>query len=505
MTAPVSIFINDTKIILSLNTLTIEKLIEERSVASFDVIDLTAAATYNRGDKVVVYEGDTAVPAGKKLFAGFIDTPGRGRLASNTGLLHEVSCMDNHYLADKRLVVKSYTDKTLSYIVNDIVTDYLAAEGITVGEIQTGPTLSSAIFNYVKISEAFDSLKELSGMIWFIDEEKALYFIDRSTYAAPWDLDGSTYKALNGSVKLLTGNYSYRNRQYVRGGTGLTDIQTENFTGDGIVKSFACGYPLALEPTITEDAAAKTVGIKGVETGKDYYWSKGDNIVYAAAAPGAAVDVEVQYYGQYPLITMVSDYGQQLVRQAAEGGTGIVEDIVTEAQHESSSSIKESAKGKLLRYCKDAEKLSYATRDSGLSPGQLQKITESSLGFTAHEMLIESVGITTADDIIIYSVTAITGPVLGSWSRFFSNLLTRQDKTIKIGDELLLVLLQQPETLELTEATDIHSDDFSGGLVNRWIALPPTQGAGHNIEHERLELSGSTAIDSDITQGYRWG
>jgi hypothetical protein len=47
--------------------------------------------------------------------------------------------------------------------VNDIWTDYLAAEGVTIGEVQTGPIIKSAIFNYVHVSEAFEALKELSG------------------------------------------------------------------------------------------------------------------------------------------------------------------------------------------------------------------------------------------------------------------------------------------------------------------------------------------------------
>ncbi len=499
-----SVFIDGVQVVIQRGSIQIEKRIEERSTASFTVVDEPATANFVRGMPVEILRPWVFPPFHIKEFAGFIDTPGRARISPGSILLHDITCMDNHYLADKRLVVKAYTNKTLAFIVNDIFTDYLSPEGIAIGEVQTGPTIESAIFGYVKVTEAFDALKELSGFAWWIDELKDLYFIDRSTNLAPWNLDGVTYRPIKGSVHLYTGNPLYRNWQYVRGGTGTTALQTQNFTGDGVTSSFALGYPLALVPTITEDAGAKTVGIKGVESGKDYYWNKGDGTIYASVAPGVGVDVEVQYYGQYPLISLVVDAVEILARQAIEGGTGRVEDIVTETQHETSDAINESAKAKLTQYCQDAEKFSYKTYQTGLAPGQLQAVTYAPFGFAAHDMLIESVLITARGEELYYDITCITGPAMGSWAKFYANLIARQDKTIRMGDSELLILLQQIEILSLSESTTIDDDDFSGGLVNRWIALPPAQGAGCNVQHEALALAEAPAIDSHDTEDYTW-
>jgi hypothetical protein len=444
-------------------------------------------------------------PAGTKLFAGFIETP--EEIRDGNGLLHTIQCKDNHYLADKRLVVKSYANKTLAFIVNDILTDYLAAEGITAGTIQTGPTISEAIFNYVKASECFDALKELSGFLWQINEDKTLDFIERNTNLAPWAL--TTTEMVDGSAHLSTGNPAYRNRQYIRGGTGLTGQQTENFTGDAVVKAFTVGYPLASVPTsVKVNAVTQTIGIKGIDTGKDCYWNKGDATITFDTAPGNGLTVEVIYYGQYPLIVRADSPVDIAARLAVEGGTGIVEEMVHEAQHESADAMRESASAKLQRYCQDAEKFSFQTRTSGLKSGQLLTVTYSPFGFASYDMLIESVKIAEEDSAhLIYSVVAITGPVLGSWSKFFANILTRQDKTIKIGDMLLLVLLLNQEELEFAaDVTDLHSDDFSSGLVNRWIALPPTQGAGHNIQHELLTApTEAPDLRNRPKGGYVWG
>ena len=498
------VVIDGVPVVTQRGSISIDKRIEERNTASFTVVDEAASATYVRGQPVDIIIPWFLPPFHIKLFQGFIDTPGRVRIAPGSGLYHEITCMDNHYLADKRLVVKAYANKTLGYIVTDIYNTYLAAEGITVGAIQAGPTIKSAIFNYAKVSEAFDALKELSGFTWYIDEIKYLYFIDRSTYAAPWDLDGVTHRAIKDSARLTTGNPLYRNHQYIRGSTGITSVQTENFTGDGVVKSFSLGYPLALEPDITENSVVKTVGIKGVEIGKDYYWNKGDNTITATVAPAGGVDVEVVYYGQYPLITLTVHPGGAAARAAIEGGTGIVEDIVTEAQHESAEAINESAEAKLVLYCQEAEKFIYRTTENGIEPGQLQAITYAPFGFAAHDMLIESVRIIPEGETIYYDISAITGPVMGSWARFFSGIFTKQDRTIQVGDSVLLVLQQEEETLALVETPARYDDDFSGGLINRWIALPPAQGKGYNIEHELLELAEVATDDSHDTEDYHW-
>ncbi len=501
-----AIYIDTVLVKIERGSINIEKRIEERSIASFVVVDGPGTADYVRGMPVEIYD---SVP--DLIFAGFIDNPGRARLAPGSGLLHDISCMDNHYLADKRLVVKSYLTpgQTLADIVNDIFTDYLAAEGVVIGAIQTGPIIQSAIFNYVKVSDCFDALKELSGFTWFIDELKRLYFIDRATYASPWQLDGTTHRAIKDSVHLSTGNPMYRNKQYVRGGKGITSPMTEHFTGDALLQSFTLGYPLAEEPLVTlTPGGVQTMGIKGIDSGPPYtcYWNKGDATITFDTAPGIGVDIEVlNYYGQYPLISLATNFGAILDRQTIEGGgTGIVEDIVTEVQHESSAAIKESAKGKLTQYCQDAEKFIYQTYESGLAPGQLQKITYSPFGFTVHEMLIESVSITTNGDLILYDVSCITGPSMGSWAKFFSGILLRQDKQIQIGDSLMLVLFQQVETLALSEATALRDEPFPPD-VSQWIALPPAQGAGYHVRHEALVLAEVIpAPVSHATEDYHW-
>jgi len=467
--ATTSVKISGAPVIVKYGSLVIDKRVEERSTASFVVIDEPSTESFVRGALVEIFDATPDL-----IFAGFVDTPEQDEIGADQGLFHSISCIDNHYLADKRLVVKSYTDKTLKYIVEDIVTTYLADEGITIGEVQTGPVIESAIFNYISASEAFDGLKEYSGFTWYIDELKKLYFIDRTTNAAPWDLDGTTHKPIEGSEHLSLSNPLYRNRQYIRGGKGLTGEQEEVFIGDDITESWTVGYPIALEPIVVDSVdGPKSVGIKGLETGKDYYWSKGDATIIGAIALAAPKTITITYFGEYPLIVRADNYGAMLARQAIEGGTGIIEDITTEARHETGDAMRESARAKLILYCQDAEKFIYQTRTSGLAPGQLQAVTHPPFGFSSHQMLIESISVTADINSVIYTVTCITGAVTGSWAKFFSSILRRQIGSLRLGDERLLVLLQQIEELSLAEATSYWAQ-----AKGQYCWAPKTNGAG---------------------------
>lgn len=484
----------------------VEARIEERSIVEFIIVDPTGVLTFQRGQPTSIYDTTDI-----RVFGGVIDRPEEKRIAPAGGLHHQIICTDNHYFADKRLVVKVYTAELAGDIFKNILADYLADEGIIEGTIQDGVTIGQAILNYVKASEAFDAIKELSGsFIWFIDENKVLNFIERSTNAAPWELDGVVNRPLKGSTRLNKSNPLYRNRQYVRGGTGVTAPQEETFTADDVTVAFTVGYPIASKPVITVDGvpvAPAQIGIKGIDTGLTCYWNKGDATITFEAAPSAPDAIVVTYYGQYPLISMATNEAERIIREGVEGGTGIIEEMTFEAQHESSASTEASAKAKLTQYCQNAERYSFQTTKGGLKPGQLLKVTDTAYGFAAHEMLIESVSIAPMGNYVVYGVVAITGAGMGGWSRFFSNLILRQDNSIRLGDNLLLVLLQQAETLELSESTSRDEDHFgdAGGQVGRWIALPPAQGAGAHVEHEAIELSESDSRwEQAIADGYCW-
>ena len=488
-------------------SLRVSDAIEQRSTASFVVVDRTGIADYVKGQAVLItIDGNTA-------FAGFIERIKQKRVAPQSDIIYwTVQCIDNHYLADKRLAAEVYTGKTAKFIVEDLITKYLTVEGVAVGEVQTGPTFEETIINYQSLSRVFDVLAEKSGFIWYIDKIKELYFIERTTNSAPFDVDAGDIIKERGMLSELTeANPSYRNTQYLRGGKALTALQTETFTTqDATVKSFVVGYPLAKVPTsIKEDAGpALSLGIKGIDTGKDYYWNKGEASIVAEVAPGAGVVVEIKYYGEYSIFVLSEDTDAIDGLKAIEGGTGKVETMADDPASITRNDALASAVAKLDKYGITGQQFRFSVRVWGLQPGQMVTVDYPEYGLNDDDLLIETVDITElAPNELRYKIKAIAGPELGDWTNFFKKLSEQEGNIIErltIGeDRIIHILKQQKEALALAEATAYHTDAFPPD-VSRWIALYPAQGASHHVRHEALALAEAPASDTHATEDYDW-
>ena len=428
----------------------VELRIEARSIANFTVVDEDEELSYQRGQPVTIndFEG--------RIFGGFIDASEIEAMSPASGLYHHISCIDNHYLADKRLVAESYSATDAGDIVTDIITKYLADEGVTVGNIETGPEIALAIFPYWRASDCFDALAEKSNKIWYIDEYKKFYFVARDTTSAPWD--ATSFDIIKETARLSGGNSMYRNRQYIRGGKAITTSeQTETFIADGEQVAFTVGHPIAKEPTsIKVNNVAQTMGIKGIDTAKEAYWNKGDATITLAAAPAAAIEVEVKYYGQFNILTRVDNAGEIAARKEIEGsGTGYVEDIADEPTLDDKDASIDSGKAKLTRFGINGKRFLYQVTRAGLKPGMLHTVTYPRLGLVEDELLIESVLVTRNVSQMLYSIVGIQGPEIGSWSKFFKSLADMKYEVIDslhIGsDQILIILVDFEATVEVSE------------------------------------------------------
>ena len=117
--------INGEQISTAKGTVSISGSIGERSTCSFTIVDIDGSKHYERGMNVEVKNQD-----GLLEFAGIIDSSVEKSIAG-VGLFHEVTCVDWHYLADKRIVARYYENMKTGKIVKNLVDDYLADEGVT--------------------------------------------------------------------------------------------------------------------------------------------------------------------------------------------------------------------------------------------------------------------------------------------------------------------------------------------------------------------------------------
>lgn len=438
-----TVTINSAAVTVLQDTLTVDDVIEERSVCSFTVYD-AVSVNYSQGQPVAVTDDDSNV-----IFAGYIDRAVEIKAPGSSVKSHSITCKDMHYLSDKRIIAKAYENTAAGTIVADLITEKLGDEGVTAGTISAGPTIVEAVFNYVTVTRAIESLAEKSNFIWYIDYDKKLYFVARTAIVSPWAATGSDMLA--GSVRVEHGNSAYRNTQYVRGGKDITDSLTENKKGDGATRAWVVSFPIAYEPTMTLNGtpiAAADIGIRGVEENKKYYWSKSDNTVSQDPAETLLASTDtlaITYNGEYDVIVKTMDQAQINGLSAIEGATsGIVEDVADESDTTSREAAFEIANARLARYAVAGRKLSFRTTRAGLWAGQILTVGLPEHNIAA-DMLIMSVAVTAEQNNLRYDVMCLEGPEQRSWVKMFEQMANPSQPFISrenISEDEVLVILK---------------------------------------------------------------
>lgn len=447
--------------IIRIGSLRISDNVNERSTASISIFDSTGSFRPEVGQTVEINDGIDLI------FSGSIDdVPEEKVLGANALRYDSIPLVDYHQTADRRIVAEVYENELAGNIVKDIRTKYLADENITAGTIQDGPEIEKAVFNYIPASQCFDELSELTGLQWVIRPDKTLHFFDRSTFIG----DPITSESPIRNVRVRRHRDGYRNRQYLRAGKDVSTTQTRTFKGDGETQVFAVELPIAKVPTVKVNGVAKTVGIRGLETGFDWYWNKNDKTISQDESGTKLTSSDiltVEFQGFYPIIVVADDVEEISDRKTNEGGTGIYESIEEKASLDNKKSATDYANALLRRYAKISTSLTFDTFTSTYLAGQIVNVTIPEHNIS-EDMLISRINISDpgiADGRLNYSLELVSGEVVGGWTNFFKKLVQQNKSFVIRENEILLKLLSVNDSFKNLSLTD----NITHNLHQYWI------------------------------------
>lgn len=429
-------------------------------------------------EAILTVDDDEIAPGPSRLFGGILleptiteelGTEGESEAGHQEALLvYECEAAGYTSICDRRLVNTVYESQYLGEIVRHLVTNYLTGERIDAwGVVAVGPLIEKAVFSEETVTECLNKLCELTGYVWKIDPYRVLRVQAWEALSSPIGLNGST--VLAGSVVVRPDRQNYRNHQIVRGGIEVTDPRAETMYGDGSMKAFTTAFPIAQAPTIEVSLnggafVAKTVGILGVEEGKDWYWNKGAAQVSQDDSGTALTDVDrvrVTYCGQFPVKTQYMDTTEIAARAAVEGGSGIYSKVETRSSLNSAQSAIDTAVALIARYGEIAQTVDVTTRLADFSPGMVATVDFPRLGLNAAEMLIETVSAQyePEEDRVWYTLHAISGDPFGGWQSYFRKL-TEAGKQMVAGQEseVLVLLRTVAETVECDATVAVATD-----------------------------------------------
>ncbi len=324
--------------------------------------------------------------------------------------------------------------------------------GGTQQTIFDGPEVVSQVINYKQVATAFDELATLAGFYWTIDTSKVAWFRDPATNVAPWSLDGT--QAVDGTLEIEDMSPQYRNSQWMLGALGTTNPQTETQKGDGAKRAFLTSYPIHSVPIDIHinAGAAQTVGILGIDTGKQWYWNKGSNALTQDATGTLLTTTDVlscTYIGEFVIVSNSVDSAQTTLEQMLEGaGTGIVEQATADTSLVTLSQAFQSGAALLSKFATPGEIVTFLTNTPGLQPGQVLTVNlPAPWGMFGVQSLVEQVGLTYDDFQWWYQVRALVGPVSATWVQFYQSVTSKQsiiDTTV--GSASSIVNLAVTET-----------------------------------------------------------
>lgn len=443
-----------------------------RNTLRFLMRDPTASVHIDVGDEVIVYfDGATGTArryfpmlllssqgagAGTRSFAGTVDDAEENLIfgeeaPSEGGVLDiSVTVVDFNQLPDRFLVAEAYENEAIEDIFTDLIESYLTEDGVTVGQVDAGAVITRKIFNYISLTDALNWLSEQTGYVWTIDYSKVATLLAPDTIAAPFVADGTTVL----EMRTRRPRGQYRNRQLIRGGRDLTDPRTESFVGDGTRRTFNVSFPVGTVPTITVNGSSKVVGIRGVDSGVQWYWNR-DNTEVSQDNDETILTtgdtLAVTYQGLFPILVQAQDDAAITERVLAEGGSGIYEAIEDQPDLDDADMALDTALAKLQREGMLRQYVEIVTDEPGLLAGQLLEVNEPALNL-AGLYLVQSV---TARDIggtfLRYSATVVSGDAVGGWLAFYQRLMNAKRDNVARENESLLLLRVMSDTVVISD------------------------------------------------------
>lgn len=438
--------INGEPVMLKPDSLNISSKIEQRQTCSFNVVDTTGTIHFYKGQPVLVTFN------GVVQFTGVILSSSICGVSQSGDRWHNIKSTGHHYAVDKRLAAKVYEKETARTIVLDLWSSYLQEEGIVcdITSVDEGPVVDEAVFNYVPVSECLDSLAEMTGCWWRVDENRRLHFAERSKYTTPFTLTQDICRA--GSIRVEHSNMAYRNQQVITGVKDLTELQVDVRRGDGVTDTFTTGFAVAREPeikvirgsgSIPTDAQwlaapTQTVGVRGIHTGRDWYWGSGEFVVrqdWNGTKLAANDYFHIEYHGEYPMIIKTRAPSAIAERKKIEGiGTGIVEAVLVEPAIRTREGTFVLASELLHKYSEIGRTLTAATWVEGIQPGHIINVHMPGYGISEPtEMRVESVNTRQDGKTVFYDVLAVEGPAMKSWTEFFKQIVARGEAKVREG------------------------------------------------------------------------
>lgn len=321
-------------------------------------------------DEVEIYDNEV------KIFGGRVIDITESTETIDEYKIYEVNCVDHTYELDSRLVARTYENKTIKYIIDDIISDY--AEGFTSNNVVSDFTISKIVFNRIPVSQCLRRLADIVKFEWFIDPNKDVHFFPKFTELAPFDMTEGNYLTRS-YIKNIDGSQLV-NRVGVRGGEYDGALFNDTITVVGNeTKSFKLPYRFA-NLVIELNGTPQIVGIDFINTfdDKDVLYNFQEQSINFENPLSDEDEIFFEGNPKVPVFANAQD-------PESIATYGLKEKMIVDRGIISNTIARRRASAELLTYVEEVVSGKFITYQSGLRAGQVIKNPDG------EDMLIKSV------------------------------------------------------------------------------------------------------------------
>lgn len=420
------------------------------------------------------------------IFGGEVDTVTNMNMVGTgpTVFSWDLHCASWDSIAGRRVVAPalgtSYTD-TADVVFTKIVLDFLNDEGVSVSVDAAAAMQTITVGAPVgaHVNQLLDLVvQKLSSpteqWYWHTDEWRTFILAPRSATTAPWQVtDGSDLFA--GSqplqLQLVRTHDKLANFVYALGTAVLLNALDVTLIGDGSARTFNLPQNVGREPTITLNSNPQTVGIFGVETGKDWYWNQGSATLTQDSGGTVLASSDALLVVYQTLVSAVAQFpntGSLQERSDDEATSGAYDYTIQVAQPITPDDLLSLAETYAGQYGQPAQTVTASTLRPGLKTGQLQSITLPQIAVD-DDFLIATVKMTTDSKVIRWDYTAFSGANVGNGITGLVQFINREND---------LTLLTPVQVITAAEPPSAQQSASGHGILNP-ISFPNPVTAGN--------------------------
>ena len=248
-----------------------ERNFEYAADAGTDTLTCTIAHSLANGDRVrVKAHANGAIPGGLSATVEYyvISASGAALQLSLTAGGAAVNLTDVGTL-DQILITNR-----AGLIVANLLIDGATSEPLGVTNIDLGAVIDTVIFDAsTSVSEAIAALADASNYVWWIDEERELFFKPRAFTTAPFSINNTSGNYRN--IRVRTTREDKCNAALVNVDIEQIGYEDESFTGDGTTVKWSLANPVGQIVRIQVNSEDKEFAQWLTDSDRAYYYELG--------------------------------------------------------------------------------------------------------------------------------------------------------------------------------------------------------------------------------------